>query len=117
MLNLGQFIKERRIEMGISQKKLGEACQLSDSEIMKIEKGDRKKPNWNNLCKIAKALSFHPFELLLVAGYISEQDINPNIKLRGLERLDNSDMDQVQLFIDFLLSRKSLNRKEEEKGE
>ena len=74
---VGEFIKDRRESLNISLKKLGEACGVSDSEILKIESGQRKNPNWTTLCKIARALNFHPFELLLKAGYISETDINP----------------------------------------
>lgn len=109
MSNLGQLIKTKREAIGLSQKKLGSACELSDSEIMKIENGVRKKPNWENLCRIAQALDFHPFELLRAAGYISEQDIHPNIQLRGLENLDSKDMECLQLFIDFMISRKSID--------
>lgn len=109
MPNLGKMIKEKRKLAGLSQKKLGIACDLSDSEIMKIEKGQRKKPNWNNLCRIAKALEFHPFELLMAAGYITENDINPNIRLHGLDKLNNDDIETVQLFVDFVISRKGSN--------
>jgi len=107
MSNLGQLIKIKREAVGLSQKKLGNACRLSDSEIMKIENGVRKKPNWENLCKIAQALNFHPFELLLAAGYISENDIHPSTQLRSLEKLSESDIKNLQLFIDFMISRKS----------
>lgn len=109
MSNLGQLIKNKREAVGLSQKKLGSACELSDSEIMKIENGVRKKPNWENLCKIAQALEFHPFELLLAAGYISENDIHPSIQLHGLENLNSGDMECLQLFIDFMISRKSID--------
>lgn len=109
MPNLGQLIKSKREAVGLSQKKLGNACGLSDSEIMKIENGVRKKPNWENLCKIAQALNFHPFEFLLVAGYISENDIHPSTQLRNLEKLSESDIEYLQMFIDFMVSRKSID--------
>ncbi|WP_371375532.1 helix-turn-helix domain-containing protein [Sporomusa aerivorans] len=107
MPNLGQLIKNKREAAGLSQKKLGIACDLSDSEIMKIENGVRKKPNWENLCRIAQALEFHPFELLLVAGYITKNDIHPNAQLHGLNQLNDSDITYLQLLIDFIISRKS----------
>lgn len=106
MPNLGQLIKCKREAAGLSQKKLGKACGLSDSEIMKIENGTRKKPNWVNLCRIAQALSFHPFELLLAAGYISENDIHPSSSLKGLEKLSSTDLEYLQMLIDFMISRK-----------
>ena len=49
MLEIGQMIKCRREAMGLSLKKLAIACGSSDSEIMKIENGTRKKPNWATL--------------------------------------------------------------------
>ena len=96
MPNLGEMIKNKREAAGLSQKKLGTACGLSDSEIMKIENGQRKTPSWKNLCKIAQALDFHPFEILLVAGYITENDI-----------------ETIQLFVDFVISRKGIDRNPE----
>ena len=35
--NLGDMIKEKREDVGLSQKKLASACSLSDSEIMKVD--------------------------------------------------------------------------------
>lgn len=93
---LGEFIKERREALNMSLKKLGEACGVSDSEILKIESGQRKNPSWTTLCKIARALNFHPFEILLKAGYISESDINPILRIKGLDRLSEEDIEVVQ---------------------
>lgn len=56
MSDIGDLIKEHRLACNLSQKKLGDACGISDAEIMRIENGDRKTPSWSNLCKIAKAL-------------------------------------------------------------
>ena len=97
---VGTLIKERREALGMSLKKLSEACEISDSEILKIESGQRKTPNWSALCKIAHALSFHPFEVLLAAGYITESDVNPVYRLKGLDRLSAEDMEVVQNIID-----------------
>ena len=97
---VGTLIKERKEALGMSLKKLSEACEISDSEILKIESGQRKTPNWSALCKIAHALFFHPFEVLLAAGYITESDINPVYRLKGLDRLSAEDMEVVQNIID-----------------
>ncbi len=108
MSSLGEMVRSRRLAAGLSQKKLGKACGVSDSEIMKIENGDRKTPSCQNLFKIAKALNFNPWEILVEAGYISENDISPGLRLCGLDKLDEKDIDMVQTFIDFLVSRKTL---------
>lgn len=51
MPNLGEMIKNKREAAGLSQKRLGTACGLSDSEIMKIENGQRKTPSWKICAK------------------------------------------------------------------
>ena len=103
MLELGQFIKEKRESSGLSQKALGDIAGISDSEIHKIETGARKNPAWENLCKIAKALGSHPFEILQYAGYITEEELKPYISpLKGLEELNSRELQNVQLFIDFI---------------
>ncbi len=97
---IGEYIKERRESLNMSLKKLGDACGVSDSEILKIESGQRKSPNWTTLCKIARALGFHPFELMLKAGYISETDINPALRLKNLNRLSMQNLAFIQTVID-----------------
>ena len=103
--SVGTMIKKRRDELNISLKKLGDACGVSDSEVSKIESGERKNPNWNTLCKIARALGFHPFELLLQAGYISESDIHPILRIKGLEYLSSEDLEVVQNVINAQLKK------------
>ena len=102
MPNLGQFIKSKRESSGLSLKKLSSATGISDTEILKIENGTRKKPSWEHLCEIAKALNFHPFEVLLSAGYISENDIHPPLLISGLEDLNEQQLNTVQLFVNFI---------------
>lgn len=76
MSDFRELVRLKRKDAGLSQKKLGEACGLSDTTISKIEGGSRETPQWDTLCKIAQALKFHPFEILLAAGYITEDDEN-----------------------------------------
>lgn len=80
---------------------------------MRIENGTREKPNWENLCRIAQALDFSPLEFLLSAGYISKDDIHPITQLKGLEKLNDDDIKYLQLFIDFIISRKNLSGAQE----
>lgn len=102
---VGEMIKIRRDEKGLSQKRLGAVCGVSDSEIHKIESGVRKSPSWNTLCLIARALDTHPFEYLLAAGYISEEDIHPDNLVKGINQLNAEGLRNLQLYVDFLLSR------------
>lgn len=111
MTALGQFIKDKREAVNLSQKELGSKCRISDSAIQRIETGATASPNWDLLCKIAKALDFHVFEVLRIAGYITDADINPAHSIRRLDRLNNDDLNMVQTFIDFLISRRNCSEK------
>ena len=112
MLELGQFIKEKRKSAGLSQKALGEAAGISDSAVQRIESGLRKTPCWETLCKIAKALDFHPFEILQNAGYITAEDLKPYSQpVKGLGELNQIELRYVQLFADFIKA----NRQSDEK--
>ena len=116
MSAVGEMIKDYREKQGLSQKKLGIACGVSDSAILRIESGDRKNPNWNTLCLIAKALHVHPFDFLLAAGYITEEDIHPNSSICGVEKLNDLGVQAVQLYVDFLLTRSDMTINSKEEG-
>lgn len=106
MPNLGQFIKDKREAAGLSQKTLGSISGVSDTAIHNIEIGKTKNPGWDLLCRIALALEFHPFEIMKAAGYITDEDINPSLSLKGLDKLDSREREIVQFFVDFVLSRR-----------
>lgn len=112
MLELGQFIKEKREASGMSQKALGEVAGLSDSAIQRIEAGTRKTPSWDTLCKIAKALDIHPFEILQNAGYITIEDLHLySSPIKGLNILNERELCYVQLFTDFVIAQRSSEKK------
>ena len=115
MSNLGQFIKNERDAVGLSQDELGAICGISDATIQRIETGKTKQPGWELLCKIAKAVKIHPFEILKESGYITDEDISPSHRLNGLEDLDRNEFQSVQVYIDFMMYRKNncKNSKEE----
>lgn len=58
-------LKEIRKSKNITQKQLSEETNLSVSYIQKLEIGDRKKPSYEAVIKIAKALEVEPQELFL----------------------------------------------------
>lgn len=60
---LGLFIKERREELGLSVHELADRCDLTESAIYYIERGDRKKLQPETFAQLATALSL-PVEAL-----------------------------------------------------
>lgn len=115
MSEIGKFIKEKREAANFSQGQLAKACGLKhDSTVCNIENGTRKV-KWEELGDISKVLgNFHIFEALLIAGYITEEDIHPIMNIHHLEELDSNELQEVQQFVNFLLYRK--NNKNEERG-
>lgn len=111
MTSIGHFIKEKRESAGFTQARLAKACGLKyDSAICKIENGSQKI-DWETLGKISKVLgNFHVFEALKVAGFITDDDINPQLKLHHLEELNTDELNELQEVINFFLYRK--NKKE-----
>lgn len=106
MQDLGTYIKKHRNQRCLSQKELGKRCGLSDAAIQRLEGGLTGRPRCDHLCKIADALHIRRFHLLKLAGYVTEEDISPIQNLNGLAALSNEDLDELQMFIDFLLHRK-----------
>ena len=61
-----QFILQRvRKDKNITQKQLGKKTHLSVSYIQKLETGNRKKPSYEVVSKIAAALGVKTEELFL----------------------------------------------------
>lgn len=115
MSEIGNYIRQQRTTRGFSFNDLGEKSGISGASIQKIESGKTKHPQWENLCAIAKALDIHPFEMMKVAGYITEKDINPIHRLKKLDALNDEEINLLQSYIDFLFFRKKsvTNRKDD----
>ena len=72
MNELGTYIKEKRIEKGLSIRRLAELADISHTEVKRIEDGLRKQTSPQVLRSIAYALSVPYEDLMAAAGYIDE---------------------------------------------
>jgi len=61
-MSIGNYIREKRLDVGLMQKELAEKCGLTHQAINFIEKG-RNKPSIVTLRKIAEVLGINYFEL------------------------------------------------------
>ncbi|MCM1189362.1 MAG: helix-turn-helix domain-containing protein [bacterium] len=66
-MNVGEKIRERRLEVGLSQKALGEKLGVSQQNIAQYENGKRM-PKLETIKKIAAVLKISPNELLQLNG-------------------------------------------------
>ncbi|MEL4879168.1 helix-turn-helix transcriptional regulator [Shewanella algae] len=57
MAHIGDNIKRIRKDAGMSQQELAERCEVSKSQISRIESGEQKNPQIQTLIAIATALS------------------------------------------------------------
>ena len=72
---LGELIKNKREELGISQRTLARKVNMDCAEVSRIEAGKRQKPNILYLKGISKTLNISLVELMKLAGY-SDVEIN-----------------------------------------
>lgn len=78
MNDIGAFIQAERKKNKISQRALADKAGISNTELWKIENGERVTPNPKNLNAIATALEINPKILLKMANYIDSTSHSNN---------------------------------------
>ena len=68
--NLGRILKQRRVMMSLTLRKMATISGISSSHLGRIERGERF-PSASILRKIAKPLGFEEGELFSLTGYLS----------------------------------------------
>ena len=66
---LGRILKQRRVVISLTLRKLADISGISSSHLGRIERGERF-PSASVLRKIAKPLGFEESELFSLAGYL-----------------------------------------------
>ena len=72
--NLGAILKQQRLMVPLTLRKLTDLSSVSSSHLGRIERGERF-PSALILRKIAKPLGFEEGELFTLAGYLSPQPL------------------------------------------
>lgn len=94
--SIGQFIKAKREELGLTQQQLANKLEITAATLSLYESGDRN-PDLNKLEKIAKELEVSMAALLDIE--IPQADLD--IALRS-EKLGNDDIKEVRKYIQTL---------------
>lgn len=89
-MKFGEFIKDLRSSKGLSQRQLAELAKISNTEVSRIESGERQKPSPNILKALAPHLGITYGELMSKAGYIEEK-IDHNTYTESIWRDENGD--------------------------
>lgn len=86
-MSLGDLIRNLREEKGLSQRQLATLSHVSNTEISRIESGERKKPSQKILRKLSKCLPISYEELLIAADYHIASAETFNTTIQSLEQL------------------------------
>lgn len=78
MNGIGSFIKDLRLKKDFSQRQLSLYSGISNTEISRIESGQRKNPSPDTLKKLAPCLGISYEELMEFAGYIEKNTVAIN---------------------------------------
>lgn len=71
-MDLGGYIKKLREKRGFSQRQLAYLSGMSNTEISRIESGERKNPSADILKKLAPHLGISIERLYAAAGYLPD---------------------------------------------
>lgn len=88
MSNIGDFIKAKREEKGLSLRDLEKLSGVSKSYIVQIENDQRGTPQPDKIALLAKGLNEDYMELMRVAGYV---EIPPEYQAQGLKHVSLAD--------------------------
>jgi len=87
--NLGTIIRQQRIAIPLTLRRVSSLSGVSQSHLARIEHGGRF-PSADILRKIAKPLGFEESELFMLAGYLSNK---PPLETEGYEGGRNKGLD------------------------
>jgi transcriptional regulator with XRE-family HTH domain len=68
-ISLAEYARERREQLGLSQRQLATQLQVSHSSIARIENGTIHEPTPSLLRRLAEAFGVDPEDLYALAGY------------------------------------------------
>lgn len=111
MNELGALIKKKRLEKGLSIRRLAELSGISHTEVKRIEDGMRKQTSPQVIRSIAGALNVPYEELMAAAGYIDEpaqeQESTAAAGIQNVDDLSPEELKEVNEFIEFLKNKRN----------
>lgn len=106
MDNLGEFLKNCRCRLGLSQKAVEEKTGITDSRLSKIENGQRDCPG-KELRQLAVVYGIPVIPLFLEAGFLTPEDLTAyQCVFQGAEKLNEEERRHIQESIDLFVGKK-----------
>ena len=80
-ISVGQMIEQAREAKGLSKRELSRLAKISDTELARIESGERELPNPKTLRKISKHIGVNYNDLMYAAGLgFQVTNLNPFLR-------------------------------------
>ena len=80
-ISVGQMIEQAREAKGLSKRELSRLAKISDTELARIESGEREIPNPKTLRKISKYIGINYNDLMYAAGLgFQVTNLNPFLR-------------------------------------
>ncbi len=92
---IAEVFRKRRIMLGYSKRKLAAIVGISDTEISRIEHGERENYNLVTLIRLCEVLKIDFIHLLVLAGYLPSNQINNENNITEMESLLDDEEDDI----------------------
>lgn len=106
-MNLGNILKQLRIEKNLTQEELGKMVGLKKAAIHKYESGIVQNMKRATIGKLANIFNVSPSYLL---GYTTDRDLKPNKEENKLisliQQLTDEEVEELSNFVDYLISKR-----------
>lgn len=98
---LGEFIKNRRIELDLSLREVADKAGISAAQLSRIENGLSKRPAEDTIERIAYALNSDVDNIALLAGVVREEaqsDVMKSLQSYYGEQMTFEELGVINLF-------------------
>jgi transcriptional regulator with XRE-family HTH domain len=106
-MDLGNIIKQLRIENNLTQEELGKLVGLKKAAIHKYESGIVQNMKRTTISKLANIFNVSPSYLL---GYTDERNLQPtkqeNELINLILQLTDEETEELSKFVDYLISKR-----------
>lgn len=99
-VKLGQFLKKRRTELGLSTYGVAELADMDQATVVRLEAGAISAPRPDKLSRIAKALDLSAADIFALADYTVPRDLptlKPYLRVK-YQDLSTEDVEKIEAY-------------------
>ena len=115
---LGQMLKARREELGLSTHKLAKLAEIDQATVVRFEAGSILAPHPDKLSRVAKALSISGADVYALADYLVPSDLpslKPYLKTK-YDRLLDEDISKIEELVTRLAKKRGFSLADTDSG-